>query len=171
MVAAAETLYQTLGVANTATQEEIRAAYRRLALEFHPDRHQNNPLAKLAAARLAALNAAYEVLSDPGRRGAYDAGLTATGGGGAPPPQVRRQAQALAVLLRAISLVLVLVFLWRIVPPVWRALRQVVIGSAEALAGTPAVAGVFLVAAAVAITFAWRRGRRRRGPPPAAGPE
>jgi curved DNA-binding protein CbpA len=69
--------YAVLGVAHTATPDEIKAAYRELVAKYHPDRHQGNPLEGLAADKLAELNRAYEVLSDPERRAAYDAGQPA----------------------------------------------------------------------------------------------
>jgi preprotein translocase subunit Sec63 len=66
--------YAVLGVPRTATEEEIRAAYRELVARYHPDRHQGNPLEELAAAKLAEINRAYEILSDPERRADYDSG-------------------------------------------------------------------------------------------------
>jgi curved DNA-binding protein CbpA len=66
--------YAVLGVAPTATEAEIRAAYRALVAKYHPDRHQGNPLEDLAAAKVAEINRAYETLSDPERRAAYDRG-------------------------------------------------------------------------------------------------
>ena len=62
------THYDTLGVARSATAAEIRDAYRRLARRHHPDRG-----AERDAAAMAAINEAYRVLGDPGRRAAYDA--------------------------------------------------------------------------------------------------
>lgn len=59
-------LYEALGVEPTATAEEIRAAYRALAREHHPDMGGDGE-------RMAAVNTAYAVLSDPERRAAYDA--------------------------------------------------------------------------------------------------
>src|SRR3954447_25779892 len=60
--------YAALGVAPGATEGEIRAAFRRLAREHHPD---VNPRPD-AAERFRSLVAAYEVLSDPATRRAYD---------------------------------------------------------------------------------------------------
>ena len=68
-MAARDSHYATLEVAPTATQREIRAAYRRLARATHPDGHAGDPAMERRFKRIAR---AYEVLSDPGRRPAYD---------------------------------------------------------------------------------------------------
>lgn len=60
--------YEVLGVAETATQDEIHSAYRNLARRFHPDR--NPGFMELANERFRLINAAYEVLADPARRSA-----------------------------------------------------------------------------------------------------
>jgi DnaJ-class molecular chaperone len=61
--------YSTLGVAKTATEKEIKQAYRKLARKFHPD---VNPGDKSAEARFKEINEAYEVLGDPPKRKKYD---------------------------------------------------------------------------------------------------
>jgi curved DNA-binding protein len=61
--------YQTLGVSRTASQDEIKKAYRKLARQYHPD---NNPGDKQAEARFKEINEANEVLSDPDKRKKYD---------------------------------------------------------------------------------------------------
>lgn len=61
--------YATLGVAKTATEKEIKQAYRKLARKFHPD---VNPGDKSAEARFKDINEAYEVLGDPEKRKKYD---------------------------------------------------------------------------------------------------
>ena len=55
--------YEVLGVPKTATQEEIKKAYRKLAKQYHPDNYANNPLADLAAEKFKEINEAYEQLS------------------------------------------------------------------------------------------------------------
>lgn len=65
--------YGDLGVARDASTEEIKRAFRRLARESHPDA---NPGDLAAEARFRRIAEAYEVLSDPGRRNAYDRGDT-----------------------------------------------------------------------------------------------
>jgi curved DNA-binding protein CbpA len=65
----AEDLYAVLGIERTASQAEIRAAYRRLAQTRHPDRPSGSEAA------MVALNLAYRVLGDPERRRRYDASL------------------------------------------------------------------------------------------------
>lgn len=61
--------YETLGVPRTATQEEIRKAYRKLARKYHPD---VNPGDKTAEEKFKDLQEAYTVLSDPEKRKHYD---------------------------------------------------------------------------------------------------
>jgi DnaJ-class molecular chaperone len=61
--------YSTLGVAKTASEKEIKAAFRKLARKFHPD---VNPGDKGAESRFKEINEAYEVLGDPEKRKKYD---------------------------------------------------------------------------------------------------
>ncbi len=61
--------YEVLGVERTASEEEIKKSYRKLALKFHPDR---NPGDKTAEEKFKEVGEAYEVLGDPQKRAAYD---------------------------------------------------------------------------------------------------
>ena len=61
--------YEVLGVTKTASGEEIKKAYRKLAMQYHPDRNPDN---KEAEAKFKDINEAYEVLKDEQKRAAYD---------------------------------------------------------------------------------------------------
>jgi molecular chaperone DnaJ len=61
--------YAVLEVSLQASQEEIKKSYRKLALQYHPDRNQGN---RQAEQRIREVNAAYEILGDPDARKAYD---------------------------------------------------------------------------------------------------
>jgi molecular chaperone DnaJ len=75
--------YEILGVAKNANESEIKKAYRKLALQYHPDK---NPDDKSAEEKFKEAAEAYEVLSDPNKRARYDqyghAGLGGAAGGG-----------------------------------------------------------------------------------------
>ena len=63
--------YEALGVPRTATEKEIKSAYRKLARQHHPDLHQGDAK-KAAEEKFKTINEAYEVLSDPEKRAKYD---------------------------------------------------------------------------------------------------
>lgn len=74
--------YEVLGVGRQASADELKRAFRKIAMESHPDR---NPDDAAAAARFKEANEAYAVLSDPSRRRSYDLfGHSATDFGGGP---------------------------------------------------------------------------------------
>jgi molecular chaperone DnaJ len=76
--------YDVLGVSRTATEGELKSAYRKLAMQYHPDR---NPGDKKAEEKFKEAAEAYAVLADAGKRAAYDrfghAGVSAAAGAGA----------------------------------------------------------------------------------------
>lgn len=89
---AESTFYEVLGITPDASAAEIKAAYRRLSRQVHPDRGGSEPLFR-------AVNEAYAVLSDPSRRGDYDAGRIRASGADrqapvAGPDTARRHGEA-----------------------------------------------------------------------------
>jgi molecular chaperone DnaJ len=83
-VAGARDYYEVLEVPKTASQDEIKRAYRKLARKYHPDAHPDDPKAE---EKFKEVSSAYEVLSDAEKRKMYDAGPSyfgqgAQGGGG-----------------------------------------------------------------------------------------
>jgi molecular chaperone DnaJ len=81
---AKEDFYKLLGLDRNASDAEIKKSYRRLAMKYHPDRNKENPAE--AEAKFKQIKEAYEVLSDPKKRSAYDqfghAGVDQSMGGG-----------------------------------------------------------------------------------------
>ena len=71
--------YEILGVDKNATPEQIKAAYRKLAMKYHPDRNQGD---EAAAEKFKEINEAHETLSDEQKRAAYDYELEHPGMGG-----------------------------------------------------------------------------------------
>jgi molecular chaperone DnaJ len=75
--------YEILGVERTCTEVELKSAFRKAAMQHHPDRNPGDPQAEV---RFKECNEAYSILSDPQKRAAYDrfghAGVQGGGGGG-----------------------------------------------------------------------------------------
>lgn len=63
--------YDILGIGRSASEQEVKSAYRKLAKELHPDRNKDNPK---AAERFSDITKAYDLLSDKGQRARYDRG-------------------------------------------------------------------------------------------------
>ena len=87
-------LYKILEVTRDADQDDIRKAYRKMALKYHPDKQGGKTEAEIEAAstKFKAVSEAYEILSDPEKKSRYDSGVevedidnphaSAGGGGG-----------------------------------------------------------------------------------------
>ena len=75
--------YEVLGVGKTADDDEIKKAYRKLAMKHHPDRNQGD--ARASEAKFKEVKEAYEMLTEPNKRAAYDrfghAGVDPAAGG------------------------------------------------------------------------------------------
>lgn len=76
----AKTYYETLGISKTASEDEIKSAFRKLARQYHPDLHPGD---EAAANKFKEINEAYETLSDTQKRAEYDAAQAGGGASGA----------------------------------------------------------------------------------------
>lgn len=165
MAAAAFDPYAVLGVARSATDAEIRAAYRELVARYHPDKHAGNPLEGLAAEKMAEINRAYEILSDRARRAAYDRGQGGFRGAG---PAASEPVAVKNRLMKTIGFLLLLPLLIRFGRGLVRllvALVRMAWASLQGVRGTPV--GLVLVSLAVvffvALLVRRRRSKAKRG--------
>ena len=74
--------YQVLGVPSTATDDEVKKAYRDLARKYHPDNYHDNPLADLAQERMKEINEAYETIQSQRKAARSGSGYSSTAGYG-----------------------------------------------------------------------------------------
>ena len=159
--------YAILGVARNATDSDIRAAYHALVAKYHPDKHQGNPLEGLAAEKMAAINRAYEVLSDPARRSAYDGGQgtwprAAAGGFPNAPGTIPRKPMR---WLQFLALLMLLPIVLRFGTFIVRLLIRLVRGALEistVARGTPLGAVLVLATLSVLLYVLIRRRRIKR---------
>ena len=63
--------YEVLGVGRSASEAEVKRAYRKLAKQYHPDKHSGD---KRAQAKFSEINSAYEIVGDKEKRGKFDRG-------------------------------------------------------------------------------------------------
>lgn len=81
--------YEVLGISQTASDEEVKKAYRNLARKYHPDNYQDNPLADLAEEKMKEINEAYDLITKTrsggsmggGYNGSYSSGTAYQSGG------------------------------------------------------------------------------------------
>ena len=76
--------YEVLGVSETATDEEIKTAYRNLAKKYHPDNYNDSPLADLAEEKMKEINEAYDTICDMRRNGSQSSSSTGSYGSSSP---------------------------------------------------------------------------------------
>ncbi|HEV8508442.1 MAG TPA: DnaJ domain-containing protein [Chitinophagaceae bacterium] len=98
--------YYILGIARSASQDEIKKAYRKLSIKFHPDKNDGD---KFFEERFRDINEAYETLVDDAKRKIYDARLKATGTTTteephSPPPKKKPATQTIYVILGTLLL-------------------------------------------------------------------
>jgi len=73
--------YQVLGISPTASDEEVKTAYRDLARKYHPDNYQGNPLSDLATRKMQEINEAYDTIMADRRGGGNGGGARGQNGG------------------------------------------------------------------------------------------
>lgn len=73
--------YEVLGIKPTATDDEVKAAYREMAKKYHPDNYANNPLSDLAEEKMQEINEAYDTIIRMRRQGGSSSGSTRSQGG------------------------------------------------------------------------------------------
>lgn len=73
--------YEVLGVSRDATDEEIKAAYRKLAKKYHPDNYNNSPLSDVAEEKMKEINEAYDAINNQKKSSYGSAGGYASGAG------------------------------------------------------------------------------------------
>jgi curved DNA-binding protein CbpA len=155
-MAAAFDPYAVLGVGRNAGDAEIRAAYRELVARYHPDKHAGNPLEGLAAEKMAEINRAYEILSDPERRVAYDRGAGDFRVASGPRPGATRNSRAVKLVALLLALPLLLRFgrgLFRLLAALVRAAYE----SLQGLRGTPVALAMVVALVVVVVVLLVRR--------------
>ena len=158
--------YSVLGVARTASESEIRAAYHALVAKYHPDRYQGNPLEDLASEKLVAINRAYEILSDPGRRASFDSGQGFASHTGqpyatAPASLTRKQIRWLQIVALFLMVPLAIRFgsiLVRLVVQILRGALEIT----KLMRGTPLAGVLVLLAIALLVLLLVRHRRAKR---------
>jgi len=165
--------YAVLGVSRSASEAEIKAAYREQVAKYHPDRHSGNPLEELAAAKMAEINRAYEILSDPERRAAYDRGGFRSAPGARPGSGFGVGRRPSSRLVKIIGILLVLPLLLRYGSYAVRALValvRLVFESTHWVRGTPLALVLVLLTAGLLVFALLRRRSKSKGKKDSAPP-